>query len=409
MLLSLLIRACLLQASDVIHPQSLLFKMFAKKALTLTALLSVALAKPTPSSSDNSTSSSNETTTPVKPKVILDNDWSPAGFLPYAQALSAGWDVLGVTSSTANTWARQTAYHALATLERGNLSCIPVFKGSDYPLLNTPKLFQAWEEVHGMLAWEGAFAPENSSTENPDPTSGNPDRLVRSAFTAGFPNTTVQDISAAEFLVQSVRKYPGQVSIYAAGALTNIALAIRIDANFAANARELIIMGGYLDTNLLQTTGSVLLADLQSDINLMIDPEAAKIALTADWRNVTVTGNVANQVLIGPEFFGAMANQTSNAYTEILATYPTQFPLWDETAAALMVEPSLATNVTEFYVDVDTSYASPTYGNIHAYQEALKPAAQDLKKIRYVVEVDEEGVKETVRRAVLEPVSCADF
>jgi inosine-uridine nucleoside N-ribohydrolase len=89
--------------------------------------------------------------------------------------------------------------------------------------------------------------------------------------------------------------------------------------------------------------------------------------------------------------------------------YLTDDPLWDETAAAVMVEPGLATNVTEFYVDVDTSYASPSYGTIHAYQEALKPAAQDLRKVRYVLEVDGEGVKESVRRAVLEPVSCADF
>lgn len=376
--------------------------MLAKQTLIFSSLLSAALAAP---------SQANGTTTQSKPKAILDNDWYPAGFLPYAQVLSAGWDVIGLTSSTANSWARQTALHAVATLERGNLSCIPVFNGSDYPLLNTPKLFQAWEEVHGKLPWEGAFAPENSTAENSDPTSGDPTRIVASAFTAGYPNNTASsEISAAEFMVQSVRKYPGDISIYAAGALTNIALAVRLDPNFASNARELVIMGGYLDVNLLMTTGSVLLADYQSDINLMIDPEASKIALSAHWKNVTITGNVANQVLLKPSFFADLADQTSNAYTQILNdTYPTQFPLWDETAAALLVEPSLATNVTEFYIDVDTSYASPTYGNIHAYQEALKPKAQDLRKVRFVLEVDEEGVKESVRRAVLEPVSCADF
>ncbi|KAM0720707.1 hypothetical protein Q7P37_004844 [Cladosporium fusiforme] len=383
--------------------------MFAKKALVLSSLLTAALATPTPQSQVNGSSSVNGSST-VKPKVILDNDWYPSGFLPYVQVVRAGWDVLGLTSSTANSWARQTAYHALATLERGNLSCIPVYKGSDYPLLNTPKLFRAWEDVHGKLPWEGAFAPENTTAENPDPTSGDPTRLVHSAFTAGFPNTTLEDISAAEFMVQSVRKYPGEVSICAAGALTNIALAIRIDSTFASNARELVIMGGYLDTNLLMTTGSVLLADFQSDINLMIDPEAAKIALSANWPNITITGNVANQVLIDSAFFTSMANETQNAYTDILtAEYPTQFPLWDETAAALLVEPSLATNVTEFYIDVDTSYASDRYGNIHAYQEALKPEAQDLQKVRFVLEVDEEGVKENVRRAVVEPVSCEDL
>jgi inosine-uridine nucleoside N-ribohydrolase len=380
--------------------------MLAKQTLVLSSLLSAALAAP---SQTNGTT--NSTTTPhIKPKAILDNDWSPAGFLPFAQVLRAGWDVIGITSNTANTWARQTALHAVATLERGNLSCIPVYNGSDYPLLNTPKLFQAWEEVHGKLPWEGAFAPDEGNGENTDPTSGDPTRIVASAFSAGYPNMTANtEISAAEFMVQSVRKYPGEISIYAAGALTNLALAIRIDPSFAANARELVIMGGYLDVNLLQTTGSVMLADYQSDINLMIDPEGTKIALSAAWPNITIVGNSANQVLINASFFADLASQNFNAYTQILNdSYPTQFPLWDETAAAVMVEPRLATNVTEFYIDVDTSYASPSYGNIHAYQEALKPEAQDLRKVRFVLEVDGEGVKESVRRSVLEPVACGD-
>lgn len=87
-------------------------------------------------------------------KIILDNDWSPAGFLTYLMALDADWDVLGIVGDTANSWALQTSLHGLATLEVGNLSsCIPVYKGSDYPLVNTPALFQTWEDLHGDLAW----------------------------------------------------------------------------------------------------------------------------------------------------------------------------------------------------------------------------------------------------------------
>lgn len=68
-------------------------------------------------------------------------------------------------------------------------------------------------------------------------------------------------------MVQQVRKYPGEVSIYAAGALTNVALAVRMDPDFASLAKELVIMGGYLDVNLLQTTGSVLQADISGDVS----------------------------------------------------------------------------------------------------------------------------------------------
>lgn len=216
-------------------------------------------------------------------------------------------------------------------------------------------------------------------------------------------------MSAAEFMVQQVRKYPGEVSIYSAGALTNIALAVRMDPSFASNAKELVIMGGYIDVNLLQTTGSVLLADLNSDINLMIDPEASKIAFTADFPNITFAGNVANQVMSTQSFLNEL-HEVVNPYTDLIYNYyGTQFPFWDETAAALMLDPSLALNSTSFYVDVDTSYASPSYGNIHAYQKALAPRGQDLKKVNYVLEIDEAGLKAQIKKAVQQPPTCADL
>lgn len=96
----------------------------------------------------------SNTTAAYKPKVILDNDWSPAGFIPFLQALDAGWEVLGLASDTANSWALQTGLHGLATLEVGNLSnCIPVYKGADWPLIHTPERYQAWKAVHGALPW----------------------------------------------------------------------------------------------------------------------------------------------------------------------------------------------------------------------------------------------------------------
>ncbi|KAM3424068.1 hypothetical protein BST61_g11381 [Cercospora zeina] len=345
----------------------------------------------------------------TKGKVILDNDWSTTGFIPILQAVKAGWDVLGVLSDTSDTWALQAGLHALATLEVGDLDCIPVYRGSDYPILNTPTLFQTWEEVHGVLPWEGAFKPENLTNEaqGNDPTSGDPNRVSKSAFSEGFPNTTfASSISAAEFLVQQVRKYPGEISIYSAGALTNIALAIRLDPNFAKNAKELVIMGGYLDVNLLQTTGSVLLADINSDINLIIDPEAAKIALTASFPNITITSSVTNTIPITQTFLDDVI-KIENPYTRLYHDYAsTEFPFWDETAAAIMLDPTVVTNSTKFYVDVDTSYASPSYGNIRAYQKALAPKKQALREVNYVLEIDADRVQESIKTALQYPPNC---
>lgn len=347
----------------------------------------------------------------TRPKVILDNDWSTAGFIPILQALSAGWEIVGILSDTADSWALQTGLHALATLEVGNLSCIPVYRGADYPILNTPTLFQAWEDVHGVLAWQGAFAPENLTNEalGNDPTSGDPSRISRSAFKEGYPNTTfASDISAAEFLVQQVRKYPGEISIFSGGALTNIALAHRIDPNFAKNTKGLTIMGGYLDANLLQTTGSILLADLQSDINLMMDPEGSKIALTADFPSITLCGNVANQVMSTQAFLDEIY-QVKSPYSELVHKYyGTSFPFWDETAAAVMLDHGIVRNSTKFYVDVDTSYSSPNYGNIHAYQKALMPKAQKLREVNFVLQIDGDELKERIKKSVQFPPTCRD-
>ena len=217
-------------------------------------------------------------------KIIIDNDWTSTGFITFLLALDAGWDVLGLVGDTANTWALQSSLHALALLEIGNLS-VPVHKGADYPLLNSPELFDAWQMVHGSLSFvrarwfptqilgltavqQGVFAPYNATAEElgKDPTSGNPSRISKAAFVQGYPNTTISGNMAAAWMVEQVRKYPGEVTIYSGGALTNVALAIRLDSEFASLTRGLVIMGGYIDVTLLEA-GSKHMADLNSDVS----------------------------------------------------------------------------------------------------------------------------------------------
>ncbi|KAJ4423845.1 hypothetical protein N0V82_001429 [Gnomoniopsis sp. IMI 355080] len=345
-------------------------------------------------------------------KVILDNDWSTAGFLPILMALNEGWDVLGIVGDTGDSWALQTSLHGLATLEVGGLSsCIPVYKGSDYPLVNTPELFQTWEDLHGDLAWQGAFAPENSTLEalGNDPTSGDPERVVKSAFYEGYPNGTLAGNRSAEWMVEQVRKYPGEIVVYSGGALTNIALATRLDPDFARLAKELVIMGGYLDVTLLTTSGSTLQADLNSDINLKIDPEGAKVALTAEFSKITIVGNAANQVFPDQEYLDEVY-EVKNGYTELFYNhYGTEFPFWDETALFTVLNPSNVLNSTSFYLDVDTAYSSPYYGNIIGYQEALKPRAQSLRLVDFVYEVDAQKLKSTIKQSLQYPKTCEDL
>lgn len=113
------------------------------------------------------------------------------------------------------------------------------------------------------MPWQGAFAPYNETAEavGTDPTgfSAQANRIVEGAFLEGFPNTTIlAGTNAAAFMVEQVHKYPGQVSIYAAGSLTNVALAVRMDEGFASLAKELVIMGGYVDVNMVSQNSQFL-------------------------------------------------------------------------------------------------------------------------------------------------------
>lgn len=211
-------------------------------------------------------------------KVIMDNDWGTVEFPPFLMALQAGWDVLGLVSDTANSYSLQCSLHALATLEIGGLqSCIPVHKGVDMPLLNTPKLLNNWEAAYGELPFQGAFKinPNSSISTSNDPTSKdaygeNPLQINRQAFTEGYPNTTFASQDGVFFMIEQVRKYPGQVSIYAAGTLTNIALAVRLDSSFAKNVKELVVMGGYIDLGLQSVSGNHIIADITSDVRFFL-------------------------------------------------------------------------------------------------------------------------------------------
>lgn len=357
-----------------------------------------------------------ENSTSSLPKLIIDNDWGPADFTLILMAIaSQKYELIGLASDTANTWALQASLHALRSLELGNLtSCIPVYKGGDYPLLNTASLFQSWQYIHGILPFQGVFAPQNLTAQaiGFDPTSGDPSDINPAAFVGGTvpDQSLLAGLEAAQFMVDSVRKYPGQVSIYSGGALTNIALAVRLDSSFARNAKELIVMGGYIDTTLLQVTGSTLQADINSDINLKIDPESAKIALTADWKNVTLVSQAANGVFINESDYADIMS-VNNSYTQaFISRYFPVLPAWDITTMAVLLErESVLINSTQFYVDVDISWFSPYYGEIRAYQQALVAAGQQLRNVSFAFNVNVDGVKNLLKQALLQPGSCADI
>ena len=337
----------------------------------------------------------------------MNNDWGSTAMIPFLFALSANMTLLGLTGATGNTWALQSSLHGLALLEHGNLTCVPVALGQYYPITMTEARFNAWTQAWGTLDWDGVFAPENLTAESlgNDPTGGDPSRISKSAFIEGYPNTTFIGQSAAEFMVEQVHKHPGKVSIYSAGPLSNVAAAVRMNTTFASNAKELVVMGGYVDLNLLQVT-SAFNQDLGSDINFIVDPEAAHIAITADFPSITIVGNVANSIYLSNATVQNITSKTPNLYSDLLKDYYLTLPLWDETAAAIMAYPELVTHSIEVYMDVSTAYDSPFYGRTYIWGDDFKPA--HTRKVNYVLELDKDKYFEKLDLALGYPPTCVD-
>ena len=188
------------------------------------------------------------------------------------------------------------------------------------------------------------------------------------------------------------------------GALTNIALAIRMDPTFASDAKELVVMGGYVDLNLYQLQ-SAQTEDINSDLNFIIDPEAAHIAVTASWPSITIVGNVANDHSLSQSQLDKIVTSNDNPYTRLMKDYFISLPLWDETAAAIMAWPDLVTQSITAYMDVNTAYDCPDYGRTHLWSKEFAPS--HTRSVNYVLEIDQDEFFSRLDGVLAAPKSCA--
>jgi inosine-uridine nucleoside N-ribohydrolase len=200
----------------------------------------------------------------------------------------------------------------------------------------------------------------------------------------GAPHTHPLDEDAAHFLIRQVHAHPHEVTIYAAGPLTNIALAISIDPQFAELTKGIVIMGGSLNP---QTDDPEFATSPRHEFNFWFDPEAAHITLRAHWPRIDLT---TVDVSIKVPFTQAMLDQISksqNPAAQYIAKYSQdRYYLWDELAACAWLDPSLITRESRAYMDIDLSHG-PSYGDTLTWTEKLKPALY-LQLVHSQLDVD---------------------
>ena len=247
--------------------------------------------------------------------------------------------------------------------------------GAVFPLVRNQAESMAERAFVGTSPWYGAWT-EGPRLHGP---------YVVPPLKEGEPTTKPLNEDAAHFLIRQVHAHPHEVTIYAAGPLTNIALALAIDPQFAELTQGIVIMGGSMSP---QTNDPEFATHPRHEFNFWFDPEAAHIVLRAAWPRIDLTTvDISVKTLFSKEMMDEIGKATTPA-AEYVAKYTTEYHyLWDELAAAAWLDPKIITKETVLYVDVDLT-RGPNYGDTLTWTEANRPRDRQLQPVHVHEDLD---------------------
>lgn len=295
-------------------------------------------------------------------RVILDTDMSYLNddaitLFMLAQADSLGMcDFLGVTTVGGNTWVADGTTAALRQLEMIGRSDIPVYMGTDVPLMGFRNM-KAETELWGAAEYCGAYwnwAENDFYDLSKRPTDYR--NLPREPM-YGYAETEAQEAHAIDFIIEQVHKYPGEVTIFVIGAGTNMALAVRKDPTIVDDAAAVYYMGGAIDIPGNSTAAA--------EYNWFYDPEGIKICLNSPWKDQLIVPNdIAERVYYTKNEYDRIVEKKGNEVSKIIVdgqaarfeknpefkTY-----VWDAIVPAVWLKPEIAIDIQNRYVDVDTN------------------------------------------------------
>ena len=214
----------------------------------------------------------------AREKIILDVDVGidDAMAILFATA-SPEVELVGVTTMFGNASIEDSTKNALYLLERCGLE-VPVARGAAVPLVAVP--IPPVDYVHGKNGLGNVPVPEPSKE-------------------------MLSSLSAAEFILQQSRLFPGEITLVAVGRLTNIALALRADPSLADRIKRVVLMGGAFETH-----GTITPV---AGANTFGDPHAADIVYQANWEVTAIGTDVTREVRLDEPDLTELARKNPTA------------------------------------------------------------------------------------------------
>jgi inosine-uridine nucleoside N-ribohydrolase len=311
--------------------------------------------------------------------VIVDNDFTgpPDTLSDLRSALmfldNPNFKVVGFTVVTGDGWRNEEVAHLLRLEEIVSRCDVPVVPGAVTPLVNTLQDTHIWEKHYHHISYKGAWDTKEERSWEPDYTPHEENFVP--PIPEGLPRIQPSEELAPEFMIRQVHTHPHEISIYAGGPLTNIALAVRTDPEFTSLVKELVFLGAARPPS-------------PPDFNTRFDPEAARIVLGAHWSSITAVCDVTYRVNLER----ADIDKISGAHTPIgdfVVKYSSpdvgNTNLWDEISAAVLIDPTLITNSDDQYVDVVIDHGED-YGAIRL--DSDNELIEGQSKLRIVNAID---------------------
>ena len=302
-------------------------------------------------------------------KIIFDTDFA---YPPQDDAMalffvlnSPELEIVGISTVAGNRSLNVATADVLKVLEVTGRTEIPVFQGAASPLLHQGT---EWDRKRHGGWYANAPAP---------------------APPGGFASKKVENRSAVDFLTSTVMQSPGQVTILGLGPLTNIAMAMRMEPNFARNVKQLVIMGGAI-ASLADGGGN---HTPNAEFNFYVDPEAAQIVLRSGIPIVLSPLNVSRKAKFTKEWYDrivAVDTPITRLVKDHLGPGFAQQPgrvalMYDQVAAVTLVAPTLIKTV-EMYVDVDIN-PNLNYG-VSVGAPQLWPGGEGARKMQVQTDLD---------------------
>jgi pyrimidine-specific ribonucleoside hydrolase len=257
--------------------------------------------------------------------VIIDCDPGNDDAIALMLAFGSGkLKVLGVTTVAGNTSGENAYRNALAVLSAIGVD-VPVARGADGPVLRP---LETAREVHGE---SGLGAPHTPAV-----------RLRGS------------ELSAVEFLSNTLRESEEKVTLVPIGPLTNIAIAFLAFPDIKKKVERVVLMGGAAGEG--NRTPS-------SEFNVMTDPEAACVVFRSGVPITMVGLDVTLKALIYPEEVEAIRGRGKvGAFAAGLLEFYSRFyrskgfsgnPVHDALAVAAVFDPEVI-KTKDAHVDIET-------------------------------------------------------